>query len=120
MDKTATHGGRRVNIKDNFRSLAERQAEKERRVGDRRAAPESVNHPAHYGGDTTHEHIKCISAWGLGDSYRLGNASKYLARAGKKSPSIDGTIQDLEKAIWYIQSEIDRLKESKEQNGDNV
>jgi hypothetical protein len=68
--------------------------------------PESVNHPPHYGGDTTYEAIKVIDAWGLG--FCLGNTVKYIARAGRKDPC--QTVQDLEKAAWYLRHEIERLK----------
>ena len=65
---------------------------------------EWVNHPAHYGAaNDPYEVIKVIDAWGLG--FCLGNAVKYLARAGKKGDA----IEDLRKAAWYIQHEIDRL-----------
>jgi Protein of unknwon function (DUF3310) len=64
-----------------------------------------VNHPAHYGGDTTYETIKVIHAWGLG--FDLGNAVKYISRCGKKDPA--KKIEDLNKALWFIQSEIGRL-----------
>ena len=68
---------------------------------------EQVNHPAHYGGaDNPYEAIKVIEAWGLG--FCLGNCLKYIARAGKK-PTIP-TLQDLEKARWYLSREIERLK----------
>lgn len=65
-------------------------------------AHESVNHPPHYGGDTTYEAIKVIEAWGLG--FHLGNAAKYICRAGKKS--LADEIEDLEKARWYIDRRI--------------
>lgn len=62
---------------------------------------EAVDHPAHYGGaDNPYEAIKVIEAWGLG--FCLGNALKYIARAGKK----DATLQDLRKARWYLDREI--------------
>ena len=67
---------------------------------------EEVSHPAHYGGDTPYETIKVIEAWGLG--FCLGNAVKYLSRAGKK-PGTDAVI-DLRKTLWYVQREIDRLE----------
>jgi hypothetical protein len=70
-------------------------------------AVERVNHPEHYGGDTTYEAIKVIEAWQLG--FCLGNAVKYVSRAGKK-PNAD-TIEDLKKARWYLQREINRLEE---------
>jgi len=67
---------------------------------------ESVNHPSHYGGDVTYEVIKVINAWGL--NFNVGNAIKYLARAGKKNP--DKTIEDLKKAQFYIADEIKQLE----------
>lgn len=62
---------------------------------------ETINHPPHYGGDTTYEAIKVIDAWGLG--FNLGNTVKYISRAGKKTPS---RLKDLKKAEWYLQREI--------------
>lgn len=63
---------------------------------------DSVNSPQHYGGaDNLYEVIKVIEAWGLG--FNLGNAVKYIARAGKKSP--DTKAEDLQKAVWYINRE---------------
>jgi hypothetical protein len=61
---------------------------------------DSVNHPNHYGGDTVYETIKVIEAWNLG--FRLGNAVKYISRAGHKG----STIEDLKKARWYLDREI--------------
>jgi hypothetical protein len=69
---------------------------------------ELVNHPQHYGGkDNPYEAIKVIEAWNLG--FCLGNTIKYISRAGKK----DDTIQELEKALWYLQREINKLKDGK-------
>ena len=65
---------------------------------------ENVDHPAHYGGDSVYETIKVIDAWRL--DFCLGNAVKYISRAGKKGP--EKRIEDLRKAIWYIQHEIER------------
>lgn len=64
-----------------------------------------VNHPAHY---TTGkiEVIDFIDDKELG--FCLGNAVKYIARAGKKDPA--KTVEDLEKAVWYLNHEIARLK----------
>lgn len=55
-----------------------------------------VNHPTHY---TTHPAFDG-EAWGYTRhmSFALGNAFKYLWRAGAK----DNMLQDLEKANWYI------------------
>lgn len=67
----------------------------------------SVNHPEHYGGENNpYEAIKVIEAWDLG--FCLGNVVKYVSRAGKKDPN--KTIEDLEKAKWYLQREIEGLK----------
>jgi hypothetical protein len=64
---------------------------------------ETVNHPNHYKGkDNPYEAIKVIDAWHLG--FCLGNAIKYIARAGYK----EDRIEDLQKAIWYLQHEIDK------------
>jgi len=63
---------------------------------------EHVNHPEHYGGENNpYEAIKVIEAWKL--NFHLGNAVKYISRAGKK----DNLKQDLEKAIWYIKRYIE-------------
>lgn len=67
---------------------------------------ETVNHPSHYGGDTVYEVIKVIKAWKLG--FSLGNAVKYIARAGRKDPA--KTIEDLKKAIFYINDEIAEIE----------
>ena len=62
--------------------------------------------PQHYGGaDNVYEAIKVIDAWGLG--FALGNAVKYIARAGRKDPAKH--IEDLKKARWYLDHEIERL-----------
>jgi hypothetical protein len=64
---------------------------------------EMVHHPDHYGGkENPYEVIKVIRAWNL--SFSLGNTVKYIARAGKKDPS--KRIEDLHKAMWYLQEEI--------------
>jgi hypothetical protein len=69
--------------------------------------PEAVNHPQHYGGeDNPYEHIKVSNAWNL--NYELGNATKYICRAGKKG---DNALEDLKKARWYIDYEIKKLEE---------
>ena len=69
-----------------------------------------VNHPEHYGGDNTYETIRVIEAWQLG--FNLGNTIKYISRAGKKHSK----IEDLEKAKWYLDREIQNIK-LKEPNG---
>lgn len=69
---------------------------------------DNVNHPAHYGGaDNTYEAIKVIEAWNL--DFCLGNVVKYISRAGKKEGN--SLIQDLEKAKWYLERQIQELKD---------
>jgi hypothetical protein len=62
-----------------------------------------INHPPHYtyAGDT-YECINVIEAWGLG--FCLGNAVKYICRAGRKGA--EGRVEALQKARWYIDREI--------------
>lgn len=68
---------------------------------------EAVHHPPHYGGkDNPYEAIKVIEAWKLG--FNLGNTVKYIARAGQKFPSRE--LEDLEKAAWYLNRQIQILK----------
>lgn len=64
-----------------------------------------VNHPSHYT-DGKIEVIEFIEAKNL--NYHKGNAIKYICRAGKKDPQKE--IEDLQKAIWYINREIRNLK----------
>jgi hypothetical protein len=68
---------------------------------------EHVNHPQHYGGESNpYEVIKVIEA--LEMDFHLGNTFKYIARAGKKET--DKELQDLEKALWYLQRKIELVK----------
>lgn len=70
---------------------------------------DNVDHPYHYGGNgNPYETINVIEAWNLG--FCLGNAVKYISRAGKKSS--DTEIEDLKKAIWYINRRIQELNEN--------
>jgi hypothetical protein len=68
---------------------------------------EYVNHPEHYGGELNpYEVIKVIEA--LEMDFHLGNTFKYITRAGKKGT--DKELQDLEKALWYLQRKIELVK----------
>ena len=71
----------------------------------------AVDHPRHYA-DTKIEVIDYIEDKNLG--FCLGNAIKYISRAGRKgSAAMDvkqKTIQDLEKAIWYINRRIEEIE----------
>ena len=68
-----------------------------------------VNHPRHYlAGGVVYETFRVIEAWAIGgrsptSGFNLGNAIKYLSRAGLKS----SYIEDLKKARWYLNREIE-------------
>ena len=76
---------------------------------------DNINHPSHY---TSHPSgIECIDIAEHHD-FCIGNAIKYLWRAGLKSE--DGIskkekqIEDLKKAIWHIKREIKHLSNGEE------
>lgn len=69
-----------------------------------------VNHPSHYKDRVPG--IECIEVTQHFDFLR-GNAIKYLWRAGLKGDDTK-TVEDLKKAIWYVQREIDSLLEGEE------
>lgn len=61
-----------------------------------------VNHPSHY---TSHPSgVECITITEH-MNFNLGNALKYIWRAGDKG----NLLEDLQKARWYIDREIKRL-----------
>jgi hypothetical protein len=67
--------------------------------------PDLVNHPPHY---TNHPSgIECIQITEH-MNFCLGNALKYIWRAGEKGSK----IEDLKKAQWYLNREIERLEGS--------
>lgn len=67
---------------------------------------DNVNHPEHYASgrieviDVIEDYTGIISLLG----FCRGNAIKYILRAGKKDK--DKVIEDLEKAVWYLNKEI--------------
>lgn len=67
---------------------------------------DAVNRPSHYT-DGNIEVIEYIEDKKLG--YCLGNAVKYISRAGKKDPAKE--IEDLQKADWYINRRIMELEQ---------
>ena len=71
-------------------------------------ASEQVNSPSHYN-IGKFEVIDVIEDWHLG--FNLGNTVKYVARAEHKG----NKIQDLKKARWYLDREIETL-ENQERN----
>lgn len=64
--------------------------------------PEVVDHPPHYNNNPSG--IECIDVVEH-LSFNIGNAIKYLWRCGVKG----NAMEDLEKASWYIDREMDRL-----------
>jgi hypothetical protein len=66
-----------------------------------------VNHPAHYRAENGLEAIDVIEGFGLG--FCLGNAVKYILRAGRKDP----TAQDLAKAVWYLRRHVAAMEAAK-------
>lgn len=65
-----------------------------------------INHPQHYAEHPSGIECITITEW---MNFNLGNAVKYIWRAGIKSPD---PIEDLRKARWYIIREIGRLERS--------
>ena len=62
-----------------------------------------VNHPVHY---TDHPSgVECIQITEH-MNFNLGNAIKYIWRAALKG----NLVEDLKKAVWYVNREIDRLE----------
>lgn len=74
-----------------------------------------VNHPSHYMKHPSG--IECIDVTRHYD-FCIGNAIKYLWRSGLKSEEgmedVDKQIEDLQKAIWYINDKINQLNNLKQ------
>lgn len=64
---------------------------------------DSVNHPSHY------NQYEGLEIWDLVElmNFNLGNAIKYITRAGHKDPSKEA--EDINKAIAYIRREQERV-----------
>ena len=71
---------------------------------------DQINHPKHYTSNPSG--IECIDIT-RHKNFNIGNAIKYLWRAGLKEDKdrklIDKQIEDFNKAVWYIVDEIHRL-----------
>ena len=65
---------------------------------------ETITYPQHYRPDAVYETIKVIEAWEL--DYHLGNAVKYISRAGNK----ESFESDIRKAIWYLERRLNYAK----------
>lgn len=66
---------------------------------------DEIKNPPHYTEGRNYEPIEVIEDWRL--DYHLGNALKYISRAGRKG----SFIEDLKKSIYYLERRI-----TKEQN----
>lgn len=64
---------------------------------------DAVSHPSHCTVGRKYEPRKVIADWGL--NFNLGNAVKYISRVGRKGDR----IKDLQKAIQYIEFELEEL-----------
>ena len=74
---------------------------------DCQVAPSSqVDHPNHYNQGSI-ECIAALDACGYGLDFCIGSAMKYLWRFKEKA----NPVQDLEKAAWYINYAVEKLKE---------
>ena len=71
--------------------------------------PDAVNHPKHY--TDTPFGLEVIEITDKYD-FSVGNALKYILRAGKKGDA----VEDLEKAVWYLNHKIELMKK----NGSSV
>ena len=69
-----------------------------------RTCKNMVNHPSHYSEGRKYEPIDVIVDWKL--DFPLGNTIKYISRAGRKN----NTLEDLKKAAWYLNYEIQHLE----------
>lgn len=73
-----------------------------------KAMHDNVNHPKHYIGFSNGSEVIDITE---NCTFNTGNAIKYAARAGRTDGNVKGNIlEDLNKAKWYIEREIERLK----------
>lgn len=75
-----------------------------------------VTAPRHYFSENGIEVIDIIEVYGLGDSFHLGSAMKYLLRAGDKvapdqTPQ-EALVQDLKKSGWYCERFKDREEDA--------
>ena len=78
---------------------------------------DNINHPKHYNSHPSG--IECIEITRY-YPFNVGSAIKYLWRAGlKKDSSLsdrEKEIEDLGKAIWFIQDRIDQLIKENDAN----
>jgi len=98
--------GNDIYVGENVNVDSKKQKPCKTKKGCKRCEPppaEKVNNPTHYNAGRI-EVIDAIEDWNLG--FNDGNAIKYIARHQHKGDS----IQDIEKAIWYLQRHLNNLK----------
>lgn len=87
------------------RPKGERPLQPTRKHADNAERSPVVEHPAHYNTGEI-EVLDAIADWKL--NFQRGNVIKYMARAGRKDPTRE--LEDLEKALFYLEWEINRVK----------
>ena len=76
-------------------------------MSDKAEPKDMVNNPAHYGGaDNPYEHVKVALALGWERNAFIYTCTKYLWRFNRKSEF--SVVEDLKKARWYLDREIER------------
>lgn len=75
-------------------------------------AVDKIDSPSHYAGDT--EPIDLIASTDMLRGFCLGNAIKYIARAGKKEG--ESEVDDLKKARWYLDRWLQVVADKKDIN----
>jgi len=73
-----------------------------------------VNNPSHYVEGRKYETFDVIRDWDLG--YCLGNAVKYISRAGRK---VNSTM-DIEKSMWYLQRYLDERSDTANKSTESI
>ena len=89
-------------VKSGFRTPTSQLTEKQN---------DPVNHPKHYNSHPSG--VECIEII-RHHSCNIGNVIKYLWRAGLKDPAKE--IEDMEKAMFYLKDEIERIKNEQAKN----
>ena len=100
-----------VNTKETLQETLDEVKETLQKTLDKVKEPvenDNVNHPSHYT-DGNIEVMDFIEDKQL--NFARGNVIKYVSRAGKKDPNKE--LEDLKKAMWYLNREIERLEKEK-------
>ena len=101
-----------VNAKETLQETLDEVKETLQKTLDKVKEPvenDNVNHPSHYT-DGNMEVMDFIEDKQL--NFAKGNVIKYVSRAGKKDPNKE--LEDLSKASWYLNREIERLEKENE------